>query len=188
MRVYVVRHGESETNKIHYMTGWLDVSLTEKGREDALFARSVLEGVEFDKIYSSDLVRALQTAQIAIPGCVCERTPLIREMNVGDIAGKPIKSMSAEDRRLVPEKGYSHMGGESYEQFESRVREFMTMLESLDCNNVAVFSHAGCLKRMLNLVMGIKLPAPQVMCGNCTVAIFDYSDGIWRLHSWINAR
>ena len=50
MRVYVVRHGESETNKIHYMTGWLDVSLTEKGREDALFARSVLEGVEFDKI------------------------------------------------------------------------------------------------------------------------------------------
>ena len=68
MRVYVVRHGESETNKIHYMTGWLDVSLTEKGREDALFARSVLEGVEFDKIYSSDLVRALQTDKINVGG------------------------------------------------------------------------------------------------------------------------
>ena len=33
MKVYVIRHGESETNKIHYWTGWLDVSLTDKGRE-----------------------------------------------------------------------------------------------------------------------------------------------------------
>ena len=69
MKVYVVRHGESETNKIRHWTGWLDVALTEKGQNDALFARSVLENVHFDKVYTSDLIRAMQTAEIAIPGC-----------------------------------------------------------------------------------------------------------------------
>ena len=186
MRVYVVRHGESETNKIRHWTGWLDVSLTEKGREDALFARSVLEGVQFDKVFASDLIRAVQTAEIAIPGCECERTPLIREMNVGSIAGKPSGVLTAEMRSRIPQNGYTDFGGESQEQFVGRLREFMAMLETLDCQNVAVFSHAGCLKKMLSLVAGITIPGKNVLCGNCTVAIFDYTDDAWRLHSWIN--
>ena len=186
MKLYVIRHGESETNKAHRWTGWLDVSLTEKGKQDALFARSILENVKFDKIYTSDLRRAIQTAEIALPGCGYETTPLIREMNVGNIAGKSSDALTPEMRRRIPEEGYAHLGGESQEQFGSRIREFMASLEALDCENVAVFSHAGCLKRMLSEVVGTMLPGKNVLCANCTVAIFEYTKGVWRLHSWIN--
>ena len=186
MKLYVIRHGESETNKAHRWTGWLDVSLTEKGKQDALFARSILENVKFDKIYTSDLNRAIQTAEIALPGCGYETTPLIREMNVGNIAGKSSDALTPEMRRRIPEEGYAHLGGESQEQFGSRIRKFMASLEALDCENVAVFSHAGCLKRMLSEVVGTLLPGKNVLCANCTVAVFEYTKGVWRLHSWIN--
>ncbi len=186
MKVYVVRHGESETNKAHRWTGWLDVSLTEKGKKDALFARSILENVKFDKVYTSDLSRAIQTAEIAIPGCSYQKTPLIREMNVGNIAGKSSDALTPEMRRRIPQEGYTALGGESQEQFGSRIREFMASLEALDCENVAVFSHAGCLKRMLSEIVGTILPGKNVLCANCTVAIFEYTDSVWRLHSWIN--
>ena len=68
MFVYVIRHGESETNLSKKWTGWLDVQLTEKGYEDAKKAAGYLKGISFDKIYTSDLMRAKQTAQTAFPG------------------------------------------------------------------------------------------------------------------------
>ena len=68
MRVYVIRHGESETNLSKHWTGWMDVSLTEKGYEDARGAGRIIGDVTFDRIFSSDLHRAKETAMTAIPG------------------------------------------------------------------------------------------------------------------------
>ena len=62
MFLYVIRHGESETNLSRHWTGWNDVNLTEKGRKDAERAGAMLQGIPFDQIYSSDLTRALHTA------------------------------------------------------------------------------------------------------------------------------
>lgn len=62
----------------------------------------------------------------------------------------------------------------------------MKTLEGLSCENVAVFSHAGWLREMLDTVIGIYIPRKQVCCNNCTVAVFEYTDEIWRLYSWIN--
>ena len=69
MRVYVIRHGESETNYKKQWTGWSDVHLTDKGKEDAKKARDFLKHISFDKIFASDLVRAVETAKIALPDC-----------------------------------------------------------------------------------------------------------------------
>ena len=72
MKVFMVRHGESETNRNGLWTGWLDVSLTEKGREEALQVGKMLSKINFDKIYVSDLSRAKVTAEIALPSCIAE--------------------------------------------------------------------------------------------------------------------
>ena len=94
MRVYIVRHGESRTNQNGLWTGWLDEPLTDKGREDARRAASILKNVRFDKVYSSDLQRAMETAKIATAendcNCEPELNSLLREINVGEIAGKPL--------------------------------------------------------------------------------------------------
>ena len=57
MRLYVIRHGESENNLKKCWTGWYDAPLTEKGRQDARKAGTFLQGITFDKIYASDLSR-----------------------------------------------------------------------------------------------------------------------------------
>ena len=77
MRVWMIRHGESETNKNGLWTGWLDAPLTEEGKRDAALASEFVSRVSFDKIYSSDLLRAKSTAEIVIPGCQYEATPML---------------------------------------------------------------------------------------------------------------
>ena len=110
MRVYVVRHGESMNNLKKLWTGWNDVELSEKGREDAKRAGEIIKGVSFDKIYSSDLSRAMDTARIAVPGCEFEALPIFREVNVGNIADKPLDVLSVEERILAGREGYAHYG------------------------------------------------------------------------------
>lgn len=186
MKVYIVRHGQSVNNRDKLWSGWMDIPLTEKGVTDAKKARKVLAGVEFDKVYSSDLIRARKTLETALPGCEYETSPMLREVDAGNIAGKPIIPFTEEEKRLMNEKGYAAFGGETNEEFTDRVRGFMKKLEECDFENVAIFSHAGWLRRFLDLVIGVSLPRESVRCKNCTVGVFEYENGIWRLHSWIN--
>ena len=63
MKLVLVRHGESEWNKLNLFTGWMDVDLSEKGREEAKQGGAVLreEGYDFDVCYTSYLKRAIHT-------------------------------------------------------------------------------------------------------------------------------
>lgn len=186
MRVYVIRHGESETNKAKKWTGWLDVHLTDKGKDDAKKAGNFLKGNSFDKIYSSDLVRARETAEIVIPGCQYEISELLREINVGSLEGKQFSDLTEEQKSDIAKNSYIAFGGESKKDFSDRVTGFMKKLEGINCDNIVVFSYAGWLRKMLDIVIGTYIPRAQVCCNNCTVAIFEYTGEMWRLHSWVN--
>jgi 2,3-bisphosphoglycerate-dependent phosphoglycerate mutase len=63
MKLVLVRHGESEWNKLNLFTGWTDVDLSEKGHEEAKAAGKLLkaEGYDFDVCYTSYLKRAIHT-------------------------------------------------------------------------------------------------------------------------------
>lgn len=182
----MIRHGESETNKNGLWTGWLDAPLTEKGREDAALAGEIVSKVIFDKIYSSDLSRAKSTADIALPKCKYEETAMLREINVGNIAGKPLNVIIDSNNRPMNEDGYGIFGGESKDEFSNRIEAFMKILESECCENIAVFSHAGVLRKFLDIVLGVELARKNICCKNCAIAIFEHSDSKWCLHSWIN--
>ena len=186
MRVYIIRHGESENNARNCWTGWMDVSLTAKGEEDAKKAGRVLEGVVFDRVFSSDLIRAKKTAAIALPGASIEPLPLLREINVGSIAGRPIQDLSDEEQRLTRTEGYQAFGGESRGELRERIRRFLQQVEELNCPNVAAFSHAGFLMGMMSEILGMPFSGKKVFCGNCAVAVFERTPNGWRLHSWIN--
>ena len=182
MKVFIIRHGESEANKKRVWTGWLDAPLTEKGENDAMLARGVLAGVKFDKIYSSDLVRATRTAEIAIPGCEYEATPLLREINVGSLMGKEYSHIVDSDGRSIVDTGYGAFGGESRDDLKKRVLEFMHVLENCEYERVAAFSHGGYMHNFLDLVLGTSLPRKNVCCNNCTVAVFEYENSILKFH------
>ena len=180
MKLYVIRHGESENNSKKIYTGWMQVDLTEKGKRDAEGAGKLLRDVPFDKIYSSDLIRAMHTADIALPDRTYETTPLLREYNVGTLEGQSGIGAAVKNRDFTP------YGGENKDMIRARVQEFMHLTEALDLPNVAAFSHAGWLRMMLSVVLNVDIPHNAIACGNCTVGIFEYKDGNWSLHSWIN--
>lgn len=186
MLVYVIRHGQSESNLTRRWTGWLDVPLTEQGRRDAQAAREYLKNIRFDKVWSSDLSRAMETARIALPDMAFETTPLLREYNVGSLAAQPLSILTQEEMNNAVDNGYALFGGESKEDMYQRIRTMMQTLQQQNTQTVALFAHAGFLRGMADTVLGLRLPHRNLRCNNCTIAIFDYTDGIWQLHSWIN--
>lgn len=190
MKVWMVRHGESENNLKKLWTGWMDVPLTSTGEEQAARVAALMEGVNFDRVFSSDLMRAKRTAEIAVPGCRCEAMELLREVDLGTLAGKSISSISNEERQaLACCEGYWKYGGESREKFNGRVKAAGKMLESLtDCENVAVFAHGGFLRAFLREVLEFPVEVTgRILCKNCATAIFEYTpESGWVLYSWIN--
>ena len=64
MVLIVLRHGQSIWNKENRFTGFEDVRLSKKGKDEANYAGELLKNISFDYIFSSDLCRTLETAQI----------------------------------------------------------------------------------------------------------------------------
>ncbi len=189
MKLYVIRHGQSETNVKKCFTGWAQVNLTEQGVWDAERVRPILANIPFDKVFSSDLNRAMRTAEIALPGCAYETTPLLREVGMGSLEWQPIMDMQADMKeKNTAQLGYGMYGGESREEFAARVAEFRKMVQTLDCENVAVFSHWGWLMEMLTQVLEVRIPSGNITGKNCMVGVFEYENAHWKLHSWINTQ
>lgn len=190
MELYVMRHGESLNNADRLFSGWSQCPLTEKGEQDALLTRKQLEDFHFDRIYSSDLLRSLQTARIAIPGYEPECSPLLREVNVGwlsDTDREAFKEQYGHDtyEQLILGRDFTSYGGENSEMFFERVSEFMRLAESFgDDERVAVFCHDGVIKNILRYVFGAAFPFSAASLNNGSVNVFKYTKGRWILLHW----
>ena len=186
MKLYVIRHGESETNKAKCWTGWVDALLTDKGRSDAERAGQIIGQIKFDKVFSSDLIRARETATIALRGMEHEPDILLREINLGKLGGARIDSFSKAEKSAFIKNGYADMGGESNKEFRKRIKDFLRKVETLPYENIAAFSHAGWLRGALALVLESPLAKERVICNNCAIGVFEYKNGVWKLYSWTN--
>ncbi|NMC30448.1 MAG: 2,3-diphosphoglycerate-dependent phosphoglycerate mutase [Pelolinea sp.] len=85
-KVVLLRHGESEWNKANLFTGWTDVDLSEKGRQEAKQAAELLkqEGYTFDIAYTSVLKRAIRTLWIVLDGMDLMWIPVIRSWRLNE--------------------------------------------------------------------------------------------------------
>ena len=85
-KVVLLRHGESEWNKENRFTGWTDVDLSEKGREEAKEAGRILkaEGFTFDVAYTSVLKRAIRTLWTALDGLDLMWIPVYRSWRLNE--------------------------------------------------------------------------------------------------------
>lgn len=183
MKLYMIRHGQSMNNLSKCYTGWQQVGLSPQGREEAEEIGKYLRQISFDKVYSSDLVRAIETQQLALPGVKAMQTPLLREVDVGDLAGKPI----AECREKYPElqqkhSGFAAYGGESYDVFYARLRQFLEQLEQDPAETVAAFCHLGVIRGMINIISDNVQTTP-ISIGNCGVFVLNYENGKWHIEA-----
>lgn len=189
MELYAIRHGQSAANAIQAHAGWAQVPLTELGREQAARTGELLKGMEFDRIIVSDLLRARETAQIALPGRDFELDPRLRETNVGSLQGRRVVDLTAElgeeyVRRRVA-RDYRVYGGEDTHAHYDRVAEFMKDLESApDDARIAAVCHEGTIMAMLCYVLHTDIPRNIIHVANCAVCAFKYKNGVWELGEW----
>lgn len=154
-RIILVQHCQSE-HHINEMTGgWTDTSLTELGRGQAqLIAMRLKDGIDNDDyfLYSSDLSRALQTAEI-----ISERLRLevnqhsgLREINAGVATGKT-KVWARANRNSRTGVGFDldyqeFEQGETWREFYRRVSDCMELIyESHKTKNLLIVTHGGTL-------------------------------------------
>lgn len=187
MKLYMVRHGQSQTNLEKCFTGQADAPLTDQGREDARRAGKLLKKISFDRVYSSDLTRAVETARIAL-GCEPVQLEMIRELSVGSLAWRPFAECEAEyGKKLWDNRNaynYKPYGGENEEELKKRARDFLDLLENDPCERVAAFSHAGFITCLLTQVLGETFDRKHIACLNGSIAVFAFDGKKWMLEQW----
>ena len=149
-----IRHGESLWNAQGRWQGHTDIELSEIGRQQADFLRRRIErtSLRFDRIYCSDLKRAKQTAQLAMPNSTLLEDSRLREINFGIYEGKVRDELSEKEKVDVYDWWFSPYqralpGGESMQDLRERVNSWQSDLpQGL---SVAVFTHGGVIRDRL---------------------------------------
>ncbi len=102
-KLVLLRHGESQWNLEKRFTGWSDIELTDKGRNGALKAGEAMkkEGLRFDEVHTSKLVRAIETSELAQKGMSAQWLPVrkfwrLNERCYGDLEGKKREDVTKE--------------------------------------------------------------------------------------------
>jgi broad specificity phosphatase PhoE len=136
-------HSTSVDNERGIATGWLDGELSERGREQAreLGERRREDGI--DAVFSSDLGRAVETAEIAFgdSGIPIHVDPRLRECNYGELNAMPTAQLEAERSRRVDQ---AYPGGESYRQVAERMRVFLDDLPAeYDGKRILLIGHSA---------------------------------------------
>lgn len=153
VKLYTVRHGETDANVQGIVQGWLDTELNEKGLAQAVDVAKTFDKA-IDAIYSSDLKRAIRTAEEfrnrykATPYYQDNR---IRERNFGDATGTHRDEhdweqfWSAEDYSTIP-------NAEILSDFTKRVTDFLDELKSKHYQSVLIVTHGGVLNRIQSIL------------------------------------
>lgn len=148
MKVYVIRHGQTEWNVLKKMQGSADIPLNEKGIEQAQQVKSNLENVTFDVILCSPMIRAKQTAEIIKN----ERNLNIifdnrlRERDYGEFEGTSKSSFNYNDFWAY-NKNIKYAKAENVQEFFNRVYGFLDEIKNKYIDkNILIICHAGVIK------------------------------------------
>ena len=76
-KLVLLRHGQSVWNKMNVFTGWVDVPLSVKGIEEAIKAGEQLANIEFNIVFTSVQIRAIETAMLALAQNHSDKTPVV---------------------------------------------------------------------------------------------------------------
>lgn len=184
-RFILIRHGQIKQHKEKIFLGQTDVLLSEKGLEQAREAAVSLKslGIRADRIYTSDLSRALQTAEIIkkynnIENLIPE--PKLREMNLGPWDGKFISEIKATMSDEFEKRGQNLMiykmghGSENFYDLQYRtVKALAEILKNDDCRDIIITAHSGVLRVICNNLQGGSVADPWDKMDNGEIRVIE---------------
>jgi len=193
MRIIAIRHGETEWNALGREQGQLDSPLTARGLKQAEAIAGRLRRLSFSALYSSDLGRALNTAEIAAraTGAAIEVDAGLRERHTGIFQGLTKEQMAAQyptEYSAYRSDPYAYQvpGGESGQQRTERSVRLMNALADRHADEtIVVITHGGFLIGFFEHVLDLSPGnAWRFKRQNAAFNVFVRSDGAWSLETW----
>lgn len=181
-RLILIRHGQTDDNRVWRLSGWTDSPLNERGQRQArLLAYHLAGHWRLDAIYASPLQRAAETAR-----AIANRTGLdpihrhdLREMHFGACEGLTDLEWKARYPELIPgvlnetDQAFRWPGGESRDGFHRRVQSVFGELARRHAGEaIAVVCHGGLISSYLCSAAGRPLSDwREFMVHNCSLSV-----------------
>ncbi len=173
LRLYLIRHGETEWSLSGRHTSHTDLLLTRNGENEARELGQLLRGIPFAHVLASPLKRALQTCELAGLDKFREIEPDLAEWNYGDYEGR----RSADIRKERPDWNVYRdgcPGGEMAAQVCARADRLIARLRKLD-GNIALFAHGQIGSALAARWIGLAVvEAQHFMLGTAALSIFAF--------------
>ena len=192
MELYLIRHGKTVWNKENRFQGIRDIDLAPEGINKAQELGKKLEGIQFDKVFSSSLKRAYQTAQLATQNRYeIIKDKALTEINFGAMEGQTYEDMEKSTSNFryfftAPEKFQPAEGGESLEHMCQRTKEFIQKkVEPIYKINpqakIMIVAHGALNKAIMCYLEnhGLKDFWKDGLQENCQATIFEYNGNEW---------
>ncbi|HEY8163331.1 MAG TPA: histidine phosphatase family protein [Methylocystis sp.] len=194
--ICLARHGETNWNIERRFQGQFDIALNARGRAQAQALARELGNAHFDRVYSSDLRRAMSTAEpiAQARGLEILATQRLREKDDGVWQGHThaeVQAKYAESYQyyLMRDPNFAAPEGETLTEFSRRVRSVLTDIARESAGlRVLVVAHAGVLDVAWRMATGRSLAEKRehpVL--NATPNWIAYQDGAWSLVDWARA-
>jgi len=198
MRILLIRHGQSEGNKIGVLQGHSDYPLSDQGRNEAkeLGVKLRKENESFSAIYSSDLSRAAETAEIIASENHCEKINFdkrLREFKLGIFEGKFTQLMTEDEEEFLSscwkDTAKRIPNGESVNEMVHRIKEAFTEIVNNHTKDetVLIVAHGGTLYHILQTIIGFKLKGREWF-DNCKITeiIQNFETNSWEVVKYNN--
>jgi len=185
-RLFLIRHGQTDGNVALRYYGHTDIVLNERGRDQARGLAIRLSHKPLDRIYSSDLARAYETARIIAggQGLDVQRSRRLREIDLGDWEGLTFEEIKARDEELVRQwmvefETFRMPNGESVAEFRSRVEdEIKNIIAKNRDQTVAIVTHGGVTRMVLCYLLGWDLSSFWHLCQDTgCLNVIDFKSG-----------
>lgn len=177
MKIYLIRHGETDYGKKNFTTGHTDIPLNETGKEQAKSTAIFLKEKGISKIFSSSLRRASETALIIaseLDLSVVEYDELM-ERSSGKLDGVPFTDFFDTLKRVGNfETMILQAGGEPLNEFKERVwNKFLEITQKhYDHEIILIVAHGEVIRLILAEIF--KSPYPPISLRNCDINIIEY--------------
>jgi len=154
---YVARHGMTDYNEQNICQGQEHNPLNEAGRNQSRSLADRVEQIKFEYFFSSDLLRAVQTADIVNEKLKMniEYDSRLRERRTGIFSAKPRENIPIEIKIDAIENAHKY-GGETYEDIYIRCKSFYDEVKRKSINNTLIIAHGGSIKMLRYIVLGNK--------------------------------
>lgn len=183
--IYIVRHGQTEQNLKKKLQGRSNHPLTDLGREQASAVGDAFRdaGIVFDKVYTSPLDRAVETAKLVAGDVPIECEDALIEMDYGPYEGTDLHNLPPEVEEFFQDFAHNPApeGMEQLSSVVARAGEFLERLkaEAVD-RHILLSTHAIAMKGLLEYLTPESNGAYwSKFIGNCAVYVTELNDGTY---------